>query len=205
MLHKLRRAMVRPGRDRLAGEIEVDETFLGPQAPGTLGRGGRKTIVAIAVEARPRGACGRARLARIADCSEPVLSEFVATAAEHGSVVSTDSWRGYLGLERAGFTHWPTSISASGDPAHVLMPRAHRIASLLKRWLLGTHQGATRAKQLDFYLDEFTFRFTAAARTTVGCSSTGSSSRPFSSNTSPSRRSSAAVRFNSNHEGERSG
>jgi len=105
------------------------------------------------------GACGRARLARIADCSEPVLTEFVSGAAEPCSVISTDSWRGYLGLERAGFSHCPTSISASGDPAHVVMPRAHRIASLLKRWLLGTHQGAIRAQQLDFYLDEFTFRF----------------------------------------------
>ena len=50
-------------------------------------------------------------------------------------------------------------IAASGDPAHVAMPRAHRVSSLLKRWLLGTHQGAARPHQLDFYLDEFAFRF----------------------------------------------
>ncbi|MGH3996652.1 MAG: IS1595 family transposase [Pseudonocardiaceae bacterium] len=159
LLHKLRRAMIRPGREQLAGEIEVDETFVGPQAPGTLGRGGKKTIVAIAAEVRPRGACGRARLARIPDCSAPVLSGFLADVAVPGSLVYTDSWRGYDGLAAAGFAHHPTSIAASGDPAHVVMPRAHRIASLLKRWLLGTHQGAIRARQLDFYLDEFTFRF----------------------------------------------
>ena len=105
------------------------------------------------------GACGRARLARIADCSEPVLTEFVSGAAEPCSVISTDSWRGYLGLERAGFSHCPTSISASGDPAHVAMPAVHRVASLLKRWLLGTHQGSVSPQHLDAYLGEFTFRF----------------------------------------------
>ena len=161
LLHKLRRAMVRPGRDRLAGEIEVDETAIGPSAPGRLGRGtfADRTIVAIAVEARPRGACGRLRLARIRDCSGPILSDFVSGAVAPGAVVYTDRWQGYGGLATAGFVHQPTSIAASGDPAYVVMPRAHRVSSLLKRWLLGTHQGAVRAQQLDFYLDEFAFRF----------------------------------------------
>ncbi|MGH3132038.1 MAG: IS1595 family transposase [Gaiellaceae bacterium] len=160
LLHKLRRAMVRPERELLGGELEVDETFVGRQTPGTYGRGGKKAIVAIAVEQRPRGgACGRARLARITDSSEPELTEFVTAAVAPGSVVYTDSWRGYLGLAEAGFIHHPTSITQSGDPAHVVMPRVHRVASLLKRWLLGTHQGAVRAHQLDSYLDEFTFRF----------------------------------------------
>jgi len=161
LLHKLRRAMVRPGRDRLAGEVEVDETAIGPSAPGRLGRGtfASRTIVAIAVETRPRGACGRIRLARIPDCSGPVLTDFVGSAVVPGAVVYTDRWRGYGGLAAAGFVHQPTSIAASGDPAHVVMPRAHRVSSLLKRWLLGTHQGATRPHQLDFYLDEFAFRF----------------------------------------------
>jgi transposase-like protein len=159
LLHKLRRAMVRPERDLLQGELEVDETFVGSQAPGTYGRGGKKAIVAIAVELRPRGACGRARLARISDSSEPELTAFVSAAAAPRSVVYTDSWLGYLGLADAGFIHQPTSIAQTGDPAHVVMPRVHRVASLLKRWLLGTHQGAVRAHQLDYYLDEFTFRF----------------------------------------------
>jgi transposase-like protein len=161
LLHKLRRAMVRPGRGRLAGESEVDETAIGPSEAGRRGRGtfAGKAIVAIAVEARPRGACGRVRLARIPDCSGPVLTEFVSDAVTPGSVVYTDCWKGYNGLGAAGFLHHPTSLAASGDPAHVAMPRVHRVSSLLKRWLLGTHQGAARPHQLDFYLDEFTFRF----------------------------------------------
>lgn len=161
LLHKLRRAMVRPGRDRLAGEVEVDETAIGPSAPGTLGRGtfAGRAIAAIAVEARPRGACGRIRLARIHDCSGPILTDFVSGAVVPGAIVYTDRWQGYGGLAAAGFIHQPTSIAASGDPAHVVMPRAHRVSSLLKRWLLGTHQGAVRPHQLDFYLDEFAFRF----------------------------------------------
>ena len=161
LLHKLRRAMVRPSRDRLAGEVEVDETAIGPSKPGKLGRGtfADKAIVAIAVEVRPRGACGRIRLARIPDCSAPTLTDFACTAVGPGSVVYTDHWRGYDGLAGAGLLHQRTSIAASGDPAHVVMPRAHRVSSLLKRWLLGTHQGAARPQQLDFYLDEFAFRF----------------------------------------------
>jgi hypothetical protein len=161
LLHKLRRAMVRPGRDRLAGEIEVDETAIGPSAPGRLGRGtfADRAIVAIAVEQRPRGACGRIRLARIPDCSGPVLTDFVSGAVAPGAVVYTDRWLGYSGLTAAGYLHEATSLAATGDLAHVAMPRAHRVSSLLKRWLLGTHHGAARPQQLDFYLDEFAFRF----------------------------------------------
>jgi hypothetical protein len=109
LLHKLRRAMVRPGRDRLSGEIEVDETAIGPSAPGRLGRGTfvDRAIIAVAVEARPRGACGRVRLARIADCSGPVLTAFVTGAAAPGTVVYTDRWLGYAGLGAAGFISPP--------------------------------------------------------------------------------------------------
>lgn len=160
MLHKLRRAMVRPERDRLGGELEVDETYVGGAKGPGIGRGtAGKTIVAIAVETRPEGRCGRIRLARIAEVSELTLTGFVRITVTPGSVVYTDAWQGYRGLTDAGYLHHATSISASGDPAHVVMPRAHRVASLLKRWLLGTHQGAIRPHQLDFYLDEFVFRF----------------------------------------------
>ena len=160
ILHKLRRAMVRPGRDKLGGELEVDESYVGGPEPGKRGRGALgKAIVAIAAEALPRGALGRIRLARIPNCSQDVLSDFVAEVAEPGSVIYTDHWSGYNGLAAAGFLRHPTNIAASGDPAHVAMPRVHRVASLLKRWLLGTHHGGISARQLDFYLDEFVFRF----------------------------------------------
>ncbi len=160
MLHKLRRAMVRPGRDQLQGELEADETYVGGARGRGAGRGTPgKAIVAIAVEALPRGACGRVRLARIPNCSERVLTAFVREVAAPGSVLYTDHWQGYSGLSAAGFLHHPTSIAASGDPAHVAMPRVHRVSALLKRWLLGTHQGAARPEHLDYYLDEFTFRF----------------------------------------------
>ena len=160
LLHKLRRAMVRPGRDKLVGELEVDESYVGGPEPGKRGRGALgKAIVAIAVEVRPRGASGRARLARIPNCSEDVLTRFVAEVAAPGSLIYTDHWGGYNGLGSAGFIHHPTNVSASGDPAHVAMPRVHRVSSLLKRWLLGTHHGGISVRQLDFYLDEFVFRF----------------------------------------------
>ena len=158
-LHKFRRAMVRPNRDRLSGELEVDESYVGGVATGKPGRGAaKKTTVAIAVEKRGSG-IGRIRLARIADTSSDSLLPFIEEAIEAGSVIYTDGHKGYKPLSRAGYLHEPMSIWTTGDPAHVAMPRVHRVSSLLKRWLLGTHQGAVRPQQLDYYLDEFTFRF----------------------------------------------
>jgi transposase-like protein len=158
-LHKFRRAMVRPGRDRLSGEVEVDESYVGGLAPGKPGRGAeKKAIVAIAVEKRGRG-MGRIRLARILDTSADSLIPFIEGAIEGGSVICTDGHQGYKPLARTDYLHEPTSIWTSGDPAHVAMPRVHRVSSLLKRWLLGTHQGAVRPQHLDDYLSEFTFRF----------------------------------------------
>jgi transposase-like protein len=160
LLHKLRRAMVRPGRDRLWREVEVDESYVGGVAVrGKHGRGaGRKAIVAIAVEKRGPG-MGRIRLGRIHDTSADSLLPFIEEAIEPGSVVSTDGHLGYKPLAATRYIHDRRSIQASGDPGHIAMPRVHRISSLLKRWLLGTHQGAVRPQQLDYYLDEFTFRF----------------------------------------------
>src|SRR5712691_2678490 len=158
-LHKFGRAMVRPGRDKLAGEVEVDETYVGGVASGKHGRGAeRKTVVLIAVEKRGRG-MGRVRFARIPGTSGDSLLPAVEELIEPASVVSTDGHAGYNGVAGAGYSHDRHSLYASGDPAHVAMPRVHRIASLLKRWLLGTHRGAVRQQQLDYYLDEFTFRF----------------------------------------------
>ena len=158
-LHKLRRAMVRPGRDRLSGVVEVDETYVGGEEPGTRGRGtARKSLVVIAVE-EAGTAMGRIRMKRIKDASGESLKPFIRDAVELGSVVHTDAWGGYNGVEALGYGRRITNIKASGNPAHEMLPRVHRVASLLKRWLLGTHQGAVSREHIDYYLDEFTFRF----------------------------------------------
>jgi transposase-like protein len=159
-LHKLRRAMVRPGRDRLSGRIEVDETYVGGEEPEAHARqllG--KSLVTIAAQEDGRG-IGRIRMARIADASAASLQQFIRRAIEPGSVVHTDGWDGYRGLEKNGYPHQVTILRGKGkDAAIELLPRVHLIAGLLKRWLLGTHQGSVSGNHLDYYLDEFTFRF----------------------------------------------
>ena len=158
-LHKLRRGMVRPGRDQLIGDVEIDETYVGGKGTKVRGRGARrKTIVAIASEVRGRGP-GRIRMAKIPDLSAPSLRQFVRNNVQRGARLRTDAWSGYKGIEVMGYEHIVNNISDSGDPAHVFMPRVHRVASLFDRWWLGTHQGAIRPSHLDYYLDEFTFRF----------------------------------------------
>lgn len=159
-LHKLRRAMIRPGRERLQGEVEVDETYVGGEEEGAIGRfTSKKSIVIIAVERRDGRSIGRVRMARIANVSHASLIPFVQEVVEPGSTVVTDAWAGYRQLAAHGYRHEVINLSSSGDPAHVLMPAVHQVAGLLKRWLLGTHQGAVASWHLDFYLDEFTFRF----------------------------------------------
>lgn len=158
-LHKLRRAMVRPGRDRLSGRVEVDETFIGGvEAGGGRRHIGKKALVAIAAEVRGR-AIGRIRMRRIRDSSAESLLPFVQEAILPGSGIVTDGLPTYLGLPGLGYRHERKVIRGSDDPAHVAMPRVHRVASLLDRWWLGTYQGAIRREHLDYYLDEFTFRF----------------------------------------------
>ena len=160
-LHKLRRAMVRPDRDRLAGVVEVDETFIGGPRPGKRGRGAAgKTLVLIAAQADGRQ-IGRIRLVRIADASAASLEPAVQQAIEPGTRVQTDDWSGYSGLRSCGYDH--EVIKPAAQLGDNLLPRANLIASLLKRWLLGTHQGAVRPSHLDYYLDEYTFRFNRRA------------------------------------------
>ncbi len=160
VLHKLRRAMVRPGREKLRGRVEVDETYVGGEEPGRGGRGAvTKALVAIAAEEDGAG-IGRIRLARIPDATKPVLHQFVMQTIEPGTDLHTDGHKGYGGLETCGYSHRVSKLLGKPeDEAVRLMPRVHRIASLLKRWLLGTHQGAVSIAHLDYYLDEFTFRF----------------------------------------------
>ena len=158
-LHKLRRAMVRPGRERLSGDVEVDETFVGGLEEGEGGRHiGKKALVAIATEVRGK-ALGRIRLRRIKDSTSGSVLPFVEAAVQQGATVITDGLQSYSCLNLLGYNHERKVVKGSGEHADTLLPGVHRVASLLKRWLLGTHQGAVRKEQLDYYLDEFTFRF----------------------------------------------
>lgn len=158
-LHKLRRAMVRPGRDRLHGTVEVDETYLGGLEEGVVGRQTeRKALIAVAAEEDGNG-IGRIRLQHIPDASSCSLHRFILASVKRGSVVHSDGWEGYNGIELFGYTPKVTVLSRRKKKPHELMPRVHRVASLLKRWILGTHQGAISHDHLEYYLDEFTFRF----------------------------------------------
>lgn len=159
MLHKLRRAMVRPERDRISGTVEVDETYVGGFEEGRGGgrkRESTKAIVVAAVEVRGRGS-GRVRLGTVQSVSGPALVGFVESTVEPGSVVMTDGWQGYAPLRTHGYDHRPTT-QGSGKNAPVLFPRVHRVFSHLKTWLLGTHHSVSR-RHLPHYLDEFVFRF----------------------------------------------
>ena len=170
MLHRLRQAMVRPGRERLSGVVEVDESYVGGRTP-EKGRSGRrrkkltyqqdefKSLVAIAVEIKQPKGFGRIRLQRVADKSEQSILPFVCESVEPGSVVRTDGSWAYRSLLENGYHRDKTVMNNADDPPHVSMPAVHRVASLLKRWLLGTHQGSVKPHQIDAYLNEYTFRF----------------------------------------------
>lgn len=156
-LHKLRRAMVRPGRERLTGIVEVDETYIGGERPGKRGRGAdNKMLVAVAVEdasvltGKTKG-MGRFRLSRIPNASADTLRAFLMENVAPGSQVRTDGWSGYGPITVDGYDHVVV------ESRKLII--THLTIALLKRWLLGTYQGAVRAQQLDYYLDEFTFRF----------------------------------------------
>jgi transposase-like protein len=158
-LQKLRRALVRPGWDRLGGQVEVDKTQMGGvETGGVRGHLGSKALVAIAAQIDGKG-IGRIHLRRIPTGSASPLVAFVKHAVKPGSVVITDAWEAYAELKQEGFKHRPRVINPGSKTASGLLPRVHRVASLFKRWLLGTHQGALSHEQLDSYLDEFTFRF----------------------------------------------
>ena len=156
-LHKFRRAMVRPGRDRLSGCIEVDETYVGGVKHGKRGRGASgKSLVVVAAQL-DGNRIGRIRLARVPDASSQSLTAAVQQAVLPGSVIRTDGWEGYGKLNSIGYTHEVARPTAKvGED---LLPHCHTVASLLKRWMMGTHQGAISHQHLDYYLDEYTFRF----------------------------------------------
>ena len=164
MLGRLRSVLVRPGRDRLAGTVEVDETYIGGDEPGLRGgrAPGKKVLTGIAVEVREPKGIGRCRMAVLADGSSASLHPFVTDHVRPGATVITDAWMGYHGLAGLGYVHQRRSQRAArarGEDPGELLPAVHRVASLAKRWLLGTHQGSVDEAHLPGYLNEFTFRF----------------------------------------------
>lgn len=159
MLHRYRTVMVRPGRDRLRGEVEVDQSFLGGPEPGVPGRGALgKVLFAGAVEVEERG-FGRARLGVIADASAESLAAFLDANVEPGSCVITDRWSAYPKATRNRYTHTGTSVAASGLQAHEVLPAVHRVFSLVKRSLMGTMQGPVSPEHVQAYFDQWVFRF----------------------------------------------
>lgn len=172
MLQKLRAGLVDPDRTKLAGTVEVDETFIGGRKRVVRGRGALgKAIVVGAVEVvhyqdkhkRNKVRAGRVRLRVIPDASSDVLMKFLKENVTKGSVVRTDGWKGYLPVPRNGFDHdvlvGETSVEVAEQLVHI-----HRVFSNLKTWLLGTHHGVS-AKHLQAYLNEYTFRFNRRVNT----------------------------------------
>jgi hypothetical protein len=152
MLHKLRRAMIRPGREQLSGDVEVDETLVGGLTPGNSTRQA-KHIVIIAAEIRGEG-IGRIRLAKRPNDDGASIVGFVKTTVAKGSLIVSDGAWAYSWLTKNGYRHRRIPRAGSKE-----LPRVHRIAALVKRWLLGTFHGRASDKQLQHYLDEFAFRF----------------------------------------------
>jgi transposase-like protein len=165
MLHRFRRAMIRPGREQLKGVVEVDETYLAisdrqkPISPEGRKNSTTKILMAIAVEIlQPKG-FGRIRLRRIPKGSQSQLMPFVQEVIEPGAQVHTDGSAAYRSLTELGYHHQRTVMLGSDVPAHVSMAGVHRVAALVQRWILGTHHGSVQPEHLDAYLDEFVFRF----------------------------------------------
>lgn len=156
-LHKLRSAMVRLGRERLSGKVETDEIYIGGEKPGKRGRGAEgKALVVVMVEIK-EGKIGRIRLKRVPDASGHSLESAIQENVDLGTTIQTDEWESYGRLSNLGYVH--DVIRKDIVVGDNLLPKANRVASLLKRWLLGTYQGGIHLSHLDYYLDEFTFRF----------------------------------------------
>jgi transposase-like protein len=160
ILQRFRVAMVRGEREKLSGIVEVDETLVGGvRQGGKRGRGTSKSVVLIAIELKEPKGFGRIRMRHVQDASGTSLKTFIYDVVASNSIVCSDGWTGYSWLSDSEFEHQKTVLSSSGDPAHVSMPGVHRVASLLKRWIMGTHQGSVVPEHLQSYLEEFTFRF----------------------------------------------
>lgn len=166
LLHKLRRAMVRPGRGRLQGVVEVDEAYWGGEESGVRGRQSiTKALIVVAAEADGEG-IGRIRLRYIPDTNRATLPGFIQQSIQPGSTVVTDGLQAYRQL--GGYVHDPQIQKQQPTDAEHLLPRVHRVISLLKRWLMGTHQGGIAHEHLEDYLNKFTFRFNRRKSTSRG-------------------------------------
>ena len=163
-LHKLRRVMVRPDRELLGGDgvsVEVDQTFLGGRQKASLGRYDNKFEVVIGIERQHPKGFGRVRLAHIDTSNrQEELFWFVQHNLAHGTILYTDGDPLYAGVaKKLGITHVPIVMVRSPEPAHVMLPGVHLIASLLQRWIAGTLHDRVSEQHLAYYLDEYTFRF----------------------------------------------
>ena len=159
-LHKIRKCMVFPNRNKLTGNVEVDESYVGAEEQGgKRGRGTEnKILVVAAVELSETGKIGRVRMSVIPDASGDSLKPFIISNIEKSSNIITDGWSGYSFLEKEGYGH-TIFIQKKSTAENKSLPHVHTIFSLLKRWLLGTHQGAVSGKHMQSYLDEYVFRF----------------------------------------------
>ena len=166
-LHKFRRLMVLSGRNKLQGIVEVDEVLIGGKTSGKRGRGAEgKSLIAVAVEVKGRKT-GRVRLAKIPDASSDSLNTFIEANIEPSSTIITDGWPSYNEIRQKGYNH-KVQKSKMNEEGDEVLPNVHRIASLLKRWLLGTHQSYVNKNKLEFYLDEYVFRYNRRTSTSRG-------------------------------------
>jgi transposase-like protein/Zn ribbon nucleic-acid-binding protein len=168
-LHKIRKAMVYPNRSKLSGTVEVDEAYIGgKEEGGKTGRGTEnKVLVAVAIELHDKKKLGRARITAIADASKESLHRFIKDNVDKGSTIISDGWQSYASISSEGYKHI-IHVRSKAKTEEELLPHVHLIISLLKRWLLGTHQGAVKEKHIQAYLDEYVFRFNRRKSTQRG-------------------------------------
>lgn len=166
LLQKMRAATDQTGREKLSGVIEFDETYVGGVELGAGGPSpGKRSPVAVACEVTSSDAIGRIRLARLPDASALAIANFLDQNVDPGSELLCDDWASHgpalaeLTARGLRYSAETTTLSKTAVRAHEIHPPVHRVASLLKRWLLGTHHGAVTDHHLDAYIDEFVFRF----------------------------------------------
>ena len=158
-LHKFRAAMVRPNRDKLSGLVEVDEIFIGGPKSGKRGRGAEGKELVLVMAEKDEKRIGRIRLRHIANATADTLNAAICEAVNSGACLCTDGWSGYSTSQLAEKLYIHQVVRKDACVGDNLLPFANIVASLLKRWLLGTLQGGIQPTHLGYYLDEFTFRF----------------------------------------------